>query len=191
MIVHSKYQININLAWFICTIFLSISLLNTTSISQTLDSISDEFVKDCSQQDLGDFIRGDKEREKAPRKTMLMVLPNVSSNPVNGLLLGIAGSSGFYMGSSETTRVSSIGFNAAYTTKKQFLAFAKSNIYTKGDHFFLQGDWRYFIYNAPTWGLGTNAPDSIETQNSIAWQGAEIKDVEDGYKLSYNYVKCA
>ena len=145
--------------------------------------------KDCLQQDLGDFLRRGKPKAKVPRKTMLLVLPNISSNPANGLLFGVAGSTGFYMGPKETTRVSSIGFNAAYTTKNQFLSFAKSNIYTKGDRFFLQGDWRYFIYNASTWGLGTNAPDSIESQNSFTWQGAEIEDVKDGYKLSYNYLK--
>ena len=120
---------------------------------------------------------------------MPMVLPNVSSNPVNGLLLGVAGSTGFYLGPRETTRVSSIGFNAAYTTKNQFLAFAKSNIYTKGDHFFLAGRLAVLHLQCTHLGFGTNAPDSIEAQNSFVWQGAEIEDVKDGYKLSYNYLK--
>lgn len=169
----------------LCFFFQFVSL---KAVGQMTDSATIKADKNCQQKDLGDLFRKEGVT-KEPRKTMLLVLPNVSSNPVNGLLLGVAGSTGFYMGSRETTRVSSIGFNVAYTTKNQFLSFAKSNIYTKGDKFFLQGDWRYFIYNAPTWGLGTNAPDSIEAQNNLTWQGAEIEDVKDGYKLSYNYLK--
>lgn len=120
---------------------------------------------------------------------MLLVLPNVSSNPANGLLVGVAGTAGFYLGPGNTTRVSSIGFNAAFTTKKQFLAFAKSNVYTANDRFFLQGDWRFFIYNAPTWGLGTNAPDSIESDNDLIWQGAQTGSIDDGFPMNYKYIK--
>jgi outer membrane protein assembly factor BamA len=117
------------------------------------------------------------------------VLPNVSSNPVNGLLLGVAGTSGFYLGPKESTRVSSAAFNAAYTTKRQFLSFIKTNVYTADNKFFLQGDWRFLIYRAPTWGLGTNAPDSIETENSFIWQGAWLDDVNDGFQMTYNFLK--
>jgi small-conductance mechanosensitive channel len=149
------------------------------------DSATIKADRNCQQKDLGSLFRKEGVT-KEPRKTMLMVLPNVSSNPANGLLLGVAGSAGFYLGPRQSTRVSSLRFNFAYTTKNQFLAFAKSNIYTNGDKFFLQGDWRYFIYNALTWGLGTSAPDSIESKNSFVWQGAEIGDTEDGYQMLYN-----
>ncbi len=81
---------------------------------------------------------------------MVLVLPNVSSNPANGFLLGVGGSAGWYWGPKETTRVSMAGFSAAFTTKNQFLSFIKTNIYTEDDRFFLQGDWRYYIYKAPT-----------------------------------------
>jgi hypothetical protein len=144
---------------------------------------------DCVQKDLRDLFRGSKPPKKAQRKSMLLVLPNISSNPANGLIMGVAGSTGFYLGPQESTRVSSIGFSAAYTTKNQFIAFAKSNIYSSEDRFFLQGDWRYFIYNAATWGLGTNAPDSIELDNNFIWQGAETEDINDGFKMSYNFLK--
>lgn len=158
---------------------------------QSADSVTDgsKKEKECLQKDIGDLFRKKSKKQKPPRKSMLLVLPNISSNPANGLMLGVAGTAGFYLGPRSDTRVSSIGFNAAYTTKKQFLAFAKSNVYTSGDRFFLQGDWRFFIYNAPTWGLGTNAPDSIESDNELIWQGAQTGSVEDGFSMNYNYVK--
>lgn len=145
--------------------------------------------KEYVQQDLRDIIRESKPQKKEKRKSMLLVLPNVSSNPANGLLLGIAGTAGFYLGPKELTRVSSIGFNAAYTTKNQLVTFAKSNMYLKEDKIFLQGDWRFFIYNAPTWGLGTNAPDASGLNNRPMGQDAKIFDVNDGYKMGYHYLK--
>lgn len=173
-----------------CFIFF----IGSITMGQSLDGgdISDDgniSKSNCTQKDLRDVFRGSKPEKNGHRKSMLLVLPNISSNPANGLLFGVAGSTGFYLGSKESTRVSSIGFNAAYTTRNQFIAFAKSNIYLKEDKFFLQGDWRFFIYNAPTWGLGTNAPDSLGPQNSFVWQGAEIEDISDGYKMAYNFLK--
>jgi outer membrane protein assembly factor BamA len=120
---------------------------------------------------------------------MILALPNVSYNPANGFTAGATGSAGFYLGPRENTRVSSIGFNLAVTSKKQLIATVKSNLYTPDNGFFLQGDWRFLIYNAATWGLGTNAPDSIESRNMFVWQGAEIDEIRDGYPMSYNYLK--
>jgi len=187
--MHQILQDNIKMLFVAATLILSTLLLNSVAFGQEAEGVTVEYRNDCTQQDLGDFLRGDQPRERAPRKTMLLVMPNISSNPANGLLYGIAGSTGFYLGSKESTHVSAIGFNVAYTTKNQFLSFAKSNIYTRGDRFFLQGDWRYYIYNAPTWGLGTNAPDSIEVSDNLNWQGAGLGETEDGFPMSFNYLK--
>jgi hypothetical protein len=144
---------------------------------------------ECRQQDIGDLFRKKDKPAPEPKSAMFLVLPNVSYNPVNGFLMGVAGSTGFFLGDAEDTRVSSIAFNAAYTTRKQLLFFAKSNIYTNRDRFFLQGDWRYLIYNAYTWGLGTNAPDSLPSDNNFIWQGAHLGDIANGFGMEYNYLK--
>jgi len=144
----------------------------------------------CVEKDLRSLFRKKgKPQKQKDRKSMFLVLPNVSSNPVNGFLIGVAGTSGFYLGPKENTRVSSAGFNAAFTTKRQFLSFIKSNIYTPGDKFFLQRDWRFFVYRAPTWGLGTNAPDTLEAENDFIWQGAGLDDIDDGFQMTYNFLK--
>lgn len=177
--------------WLIVAATILLILYSLFSNGQPIYSISESSKKekDCTQKDIGDVLRKGAKSTKPPRKTMLLALPNVSFNPVNGFLMGVAGSAGFYLGNKETTRVSSIGFNAAYTTKNQFLSFVKSNIYTNNNKFFLQGDWRFFIYNAYTWGLGTNAPDSVKSENSLIWQGAQTGDIEDGFAMDYNYIK--
>jgi len=172
-------------------ILLSFIILSSNiSYGQINDSVkSTESTKNCEQKDIKDLFRKKGKLPKPPKKTMLLILPNISSNPTNGFLLGVGGSIGWYFGSSETTRVSSIGFSAAFTTKNQFLAFAKSNVYTADDKFFLQGDWRFYIYSAPTWGLGTNAPDTITPSNILAWQGADLEKTDGTYPMLYDFIK--
>jgi hypothetical protein len=175
--------------FFTVVMFLSFQFMNVSTFGQAGEESEIKPGTDCLQKDLGDLLHKYKPRLKPPRSTMLLIFPNLSYNPANGVLMGIAGSAGLYLGLKEDTRVSSLAFNAAYTTKDQFLFFVKSNIYTNNNKLFLQGDLRYFIYNAYTWGLGTNAPDSIQTNNALVWQGIQTGDIENGYPLDYNYLK--
>jgi len=146
-------------------------------------------MKDCMQKDIKDLFRKKGRTPKPPKKTMVLVLPNVGSNPANGFLFGLGGALGWYWGPQETTRVSNVGFSAIFTSKKQFLAYSKSNIYTTDNKFFLQGDWRYYIYKAPTWGLGTNAPDSVPIYTTWSWQGADLEETDGAYPMLYDYIK--
>ena len=93
------------------------------------------------------------------------------------------------MGPKENTKVSSAPFTVAVTSKSQLITFVKHNIYTKGNNYFLQGDWKFYIYSQPTYGLGTNAPDTI---------GCPVKHQLDGgrdhtdsviFPMKFNYFK--
>ena len=77
-------------------------------------------------------------------------------------ILGVGGAISWQMGPKETTKVSAAPFTAADTSKNQLITFIKPNIYTKDNQFFLQGDWRFYLYSQPTYGFGTNAPDSLK-----------------------------
>ena len=53
----------------------------------------------------------------------------------------------------------------------------------------MQGDWRYYIYSLPTYGLGTDAPpDSIQMDPSWSWM-ASPTDESGAFPLRYNYLK--
>ncbi len=156
--------------------------------------------KSCEIKDVGDVFRElfhnknkkkkKSKKEKVPRsekKVSMLILPNISYNPANGLLVGVGGNIALYLGSKENTRISFAGFTIAYTTEDQFISFIKSNLYTAENKFFLQGDWRYYKYSESTYGLGTNAPDSLYINPSWGWQGTEVGD-GDGYSMQYNYV---
>jgi hypothetical protein len=145
--------------------------------------------KNCQQGAIGDIFRKKDKPPKPPKKFLALVLPNISSNPTNGFLLGVGGSFGWYMGPRETTKVSSAPFTVAVTSKSQLIAFVKHNIYTKGNDFFLQGDWKFYIYSQPTYGLGTNAPDTIGIPSSLSWMGEGTSTDSIIFPMKYNFVK--
>jgi hypothetical protein len=155
----------------------------------------DKKEKDCQPQDLGDvfrklFAKNKEKKPREPKQFSYLILPNISSNPANGFLLGIGGTLAWYLGPRETTRISLVAFSAAVTTEQQFISFVKTNIYTKENVFFLQGDWRYYHYRLPTYGLGTNSPpDSMDYQGNSGWLGIVTQGLQGAYPMLYDYVK--
>ncbi len=156
---------------------------DTTSVEKTKP------VKNCEQQAIGDLFRKEGKTPKPPKKLSALVLPNISSNPTNGFILGIGGALGWYMGPKETTKVSAAPFTAAVTSKSQLITFVKPNIYTKDNQFFLQGDYKFYIYSQPTYGLGTNAPDTLAVPNGISWMGEGAGSDSVLFPMKFNFVK--
>lgn len=162
-------------------------------VSDTLKQDSSISHKECPQKDLGDLVHGlfnkkDKPR-KPPRKFMALVLPNISSNPSNGFVLGVGGTFNWYMGPHELTLVSAAPFNVALTSRKQLISFVKPNIYTKNNTWFLQGDWRFYLYSQPTYGLGTNAPDSGNLPDGFHWEGEGGSLESVSFPMKYNFLR--
>jgi outer membrane protein assembly factor BamA len=120
---------------------------------------------------------------------MLLLLPKVAVNPINGILLGGTGALAWRFGPKETTRVSLAGLSIGYSTKNQFISHLQTNIYTRADRFFLQGDFRLYFYNAPTWGLGTNSPQY--TYGDYQWTWVDPNDGTDvgAYQMKYNFLR--
>ena len=164
----------------------------TCSIAQVqLDSTRQEkrSSKNCEPKDLRDLIRKKGKPPKPPKQMSALVVPNISSNPTNGFLLGIGGGLGWYMGPKENTRVSSAAFTAAVTSKQQLITFIKPNIFSNENKFFLQGDFRFYIYSQPTYGLGTNAPDTIVVEDVVHWMGEGTGSDSVLFPMRYNYVR--
>jgi outer membrane protein assembly factor BamA len=143
----------------------------------------------CEQQAIGDLFRKKDKAPKPPKNLSALILPNISSNPSNGFILGVGGSIGWYMGPKESTKVSSMNFTAAVTSKNQLITFIKSNIYNRDNNYFLQGDWRFYIYSQPTYGLGTNAPDTGYVPSGISWLGEGVGNDSVLFPMKFNYVK--
>jgi hypothetical protein len=169
--------------------FVFFALAGFAQQADTASAKEAEPKKNCEPQSLGSIFRKKDAPPKPPKNFTALVLPNISSNPSNGLLLGVGGSLGWWFGPKENTRVSFAGFTAAWTTKNQWIFFVKSNAYTKEDKFFLQGDWRFYVYSQPTYGLGTSSPpDTVKLDPGISWLAAST-DESGGYPLKFNYFK--
>ena len=119
IIVKMKKCLFTSLFVFLCGTYTIVCAQTDTS------QVKRPSTKDCEPQAIGDLFKKKGKPQKPPRKTSVLVLPNVSSNPTNGFLLGVGGGFGWYMGPRETTRVSSAPFTAAVTSRSQLITFIK------------------------------------------------------------------
>jgi hypothetical protein len=100
---------------------------------------------------------------QVPPKTVITILPAISASPTTGLLLGVSGNAVTRLGTDESTNLSTLSASVNYTTKKQFNILVRSNVYTPGNGWKLEGDWRYLDSNQPTYGLGPALPGEFES----------------------------
>lgn len=176
--------------YYLITLIILLFAVNTTAQTQSDSTKKDKHSsKNCEPQAIGDLFRKKGKPPKPPKKMSAVVLPNISSNPTNGFLLGIGGGLGWYMGPKENTKVSAAPFTAAVTSKQQLIIFVKPNIYTNENKFFLQGDIRFYIYSQPTYGLGTNAPDTLAVPDDISWLGQGTGNDSVIFPMKFNYFR--
>ncbi|RPA68996.1 hypothetical protein EF405_04045 [Cyclobacteriaceae bacterium YHN15] len=105
-------------------------------------------------------------------------LPAIGSNPANGWMFGLAPSATWYMGNPLDTKMSNLVGNFLYTTKKQWIFSARSNVFLDKNSWILVGDWRYFITSQPTFGLGSGAPNELGEDPNLpgVYQGEQQMD---------------
>jgi outer membrane protein assembly factor BamA len=129
-------------------------------------------------------------------KTSISLLPGISYNPANGLIIGAVASISKYFGSPKNTNLSSLAASFSYTTKKQIRLSAQSNLYLKENAWSLQGDWRLWKYSQETYGLGTQTiPDDAQNMTFyfVRFNENVLKKVIKncylgvGYSLDYYY----
>jgi hypothetical protein len=106
----------------------------------------------------------DTVREMATIRTpVTTILPAISANPTAGLVLGVSGNVVFRLGPDSETNISAINTSATYGTMGQVSVILRSGIFTHGNGFKFEGDWRYLSATQSTWGLGHIPPDSAES----------------------------
>lgn len=134
--------------------------------------------------------RDKKEKEKKDKNVSIIPLPAIAYNPTNGWLLGVAPGLSWFMGDADNTSISSGLGTLIYTTKKQFLFTAKTNVFLAGDSWNLMGDWRYFISSQPTYGLGTGPQSGKPVGTGIEYEdGLFSKPIPDAQMMDFNYLR--
>jgi outer membrane protein assembly factor BamA len=141
-----------------------------------------------TQKDLSDVIRQTLHKppkDKPASAGSLLLLPIIGSNPATGFMIGVGGQYAFKVPGS--TLYSAFMGSVQFTTKSQVLFLLKNNIYTKGNRFFLSGDWRFQIFSQDTWGLGTNSPEGgiIDYQYNLMGLGITKDSLAQPMKFNF------
>ena len=117
-------------------------------------------------------------------------LPVVASNPTSGWMFGVAPGATWFMGDQSGTSISPGLGTLIYTTKKQWIITAKTNVFLADDSWNLLGDWRFFISSQPTYGLGTGPQSGKPVGTGIEYEdGVFSKPIPDGQMMNFNYIR--
>lgn len=127
---------------------------------------------------------------KKEKNLSIIPLPVIAANPTNGFMYGLAPGASWFMGDAANTSISSGLGTLIYTTNKQFLFTAKTNVFLKGDSWNLLGDWRYFITSQPTYGLGTGPNSNKAVDSGIEFEdGMFSEPIKTSQMMEFNYVR--
>lgn len=110
----------------------------------------------CPRKDIFDiFWKKLNNRPRSDRRLAIIGFPYIGYTPATGFIFGIGGTISRRMGDPQLTNLSAAKVDAAFTTYNQLMLQVKSNIYTVHDDWFFQGEWRFYLFTLPTYGLGT------------------------------------
>jgi len=142
---------------------------------------------ECETKDATDYIRQWFHREPKTKMgtSSFFIAPVVGSSPSTGFVVGVTLQAAFQLPES---KLSAFQGNVQYTSKRQFSLSLKNNVFGKGNKVFLSGDWSYFNYSQPTYGLGTNAPNG---KLSSYFHFNEVGESDDTLVqfMTYRYIK--
>lgn len=131
-----------------------------------------------------------QKKEKKDKKISFIPLPVIAYNPTNGLMYGVAPGASWFMGDKSNTSISSGLGSVIYTTNKQLILTAKTNVFLDGDSWNLMGDWRYFITSQPTYGLGTGPNSNKAVGTGIEWDDNQFSaKIETAQMMEFNFVR--
>jgi outer membrane protein assembly factor BamA len=117
-----------------------------------------------------------------PKKTnFFLIIPIIGSQPATGFSYGFVTQYTF-KGKKLDDKYSSVNLGATYTAKKQILINVKNSVMLNNNKMFLSGDWRFYIFSQPNYGLGT---DIIPPGNRDT--GFDLDNLKE--PMDYNYFK--
>jgi hypothetical protein len=132
-----------------------------------------------------------KEKSAKKEKNLSIIpLPVIAYNPTTAWMLGLAPGASWFMGDASNTSISSGLGSLIYTTKKQWILTAKTNVFLDGDSWNLMGDWRYFITSQPTYGIGTGPQSAKPVGQGIEYDdGLFSEPIPDAQMMEFNYFR--
>ena len=160
------------------------------SLSDSIPATVDSAVKvpDCIQKDVFDILFKKRNAKPRPQKRVTFLgIPYVSYSPVTDFQLGIGGTISWRIGDPVYTNLSAATVSGIVTTKRQLIIQVKTNVYTNKNKWFLQGDWRYYIFKFNTYGLGTDIGYAVPSIPEVT-PSPESKETTV-YPMDFNWLK--
>jgi hypothetical protein len=130
------------------------------------------------------------EKKKKEKNLSIIPLPVIAYTPTTAWMLGVAPGVSWFMGDPSNTSISSGLGSVIYTTKKQWILTAKTNVFLERDSWNLMGDWRYFITSQPTFGLGTGPQSGKPVGTGVEYEdGLFSEAISDAQMMEFNYFR--
>ncbi|WP_343695171.1 hypothetical protein [Flavobacterium sp.] len=116
------------------------------------------------------FHKNDSVRKNQDKKIAFSLLPvPIDANKNAGLVVSFLTT--FYLGDSNTTKMSQISFSPYFSFTKQYVFPIQTYIYTKDNNWNFIGDYRFMIYPQDTYGLGGhNTDEKMSTLDYQQWR---------------------
>jgi outer membrane protein assembly factor BamA len=116
---------------------------------------------------------------KPVKNNFFLIIPAIGSQPATGFMFGAVAQYTF-KGDEPKDKYSIVNLGVVYTTKNQLMVNAKNNVLLRDNQIFLSGDYRFYIFSQPNYGLGT----AIIPRNEPNFEIDSIAQPMD-----YNYLK--
>jgi hypothetical protein len=114
------------------------------------------------------------------------IIPSVGYTPQNGFVFGVTTLAGIYLGDPGTTTISNVALVALYTSKNQVIVQSRNVANLAGNAWQLQGDYRFFVTNQPTYGLGSGR----EAEPGVSLGGLGTTAVVSGQQdMDFDFVR--
>jgi hypothetical protein len=144
-------------------------------------------------RDVGDVLRQlfnkktDTVQKKEVQRPPYAILPSFGYNPSFGFVIGGKLSGGKQLGDPANTAFSIFGLEALFTSKGIVILKARHNIFTKGNHLNLQGDWQVSKFAMVDYGIGTG--NSNYRSDGFVINEFPVTNADSAFPMKYNYIK--
>ena len=144
----------------------------------------------CKPLDIMDILRKNKPvKSKPEKKISVIALPYVGYEPVTGFQIGFGSKLSWHAGHQKTSKLSAASIDLSFTTKHQLIFQARNSIFLDRDRWLLQGDWRYYLFDLPTYGLGTGNEFVVPDVPALHVNPENNEEFGGVYPMQFNWIK--
>ncbi len=168
-----------NKRFLFCFSLLLIVLIQFSAMAQS----ATDSVRRCPVKSLPElFKKKDSVLVLKPSKThFFLIIPIIGSQPATGFSYGAVAQYTF-KGKNLDDKYSSVNLGATYTEKHQVLINVKNSVMVNNNKIFLSGDWRFYIFSQPNYGLGTGIIPPATRDEDF-----DLETLKE--PMNYNYLK--